>query len=79
MNLKVRYFAILREQAGKNEESLSTAAQTPAALLEELQQRYGFTLTAQQLKVAVNTEFCDWHTPLKDGDSIVFIPPVAGG
>jgi molybdopterin synthase sulfur carrier subunit len=29
--------------------------------------------------VAVNTEFSDWHAPLKAGDTVVFIPPVAGG
>lgn len=79
MKIDVRYYAILREQAGKSTESLDTNAATPAALFEELRQRYPFTLAASQLKVAVNTEFCEWHTPLKDGDSVVFIPPVAGG
>jgi molybdopterin converting factor small subunit len=29
--------------------------------------------------VAINAEFRDWQSPLKDGDSVVFIPPVAGG
>jgi molybdopterin converting factor small subunit len=31
------------------------------------------------LKVAVNSEFSDWSRPLKAGDAVVFIPPVAGG
>ena len=79
MNINIRYFAILREQTGKNAESLATSAGTPAALFDELKARYPFTLGAQQLKVAINAEFRDWHTPLKDGDSVVFIPPVAGG
>jgi molybdenum cofactor guanylyltransferase len=79
MNIHIRYYAILREQAGKSTESLATDAATPAALFTELQQRYPFTLNAQQLKVAINTEFRDWNTPLKEGDSVVFIPPVAGG
>ena len=79
MNIHIRYFAILREQAGKNSESLSTQAATPAALFNELKSRYPFTLNAEQLKVAVNTEFRDWQTSLKDGDQVVFIPPVAGG
>ena len=35
--------------------------------------------TPQQLKVALNAEFSDWQTPLKHGDTVVFIPPVAGG
>lgn len=79
MNIHIRYYAILREQAGKSEESLTTGAATPSALFDELKARYPFTLDAQQLKVAINAEFRDWQTPLKNGDTIVFIPPVAGG
>ncbi|MBC7982380.1 MAG: MoaD/ThiS family protein [Candidatus Obscuribacterales bacterium] len=77
--IHVRYYALLREQAGKSEESLATEAGTPAALFSELHTRYPFTLSMQQLKVAINAEFRDWQTQLKDGDSVVFIPPVAGG
>jgi molybdopterin converting factor subunit 1 len=77
--IQVRYYAILREQAGKSEESLTTNAASPAALFDEIKARYPFTLGAQQLKVAINAEFREWHTPLQDGDSVVFIPPVAGG
>jgi molybdopterin converting factor subunit 1 len=77
--IQVRYYAILREQAGKSEEALTTNATSPSALFDELKARYPFTLNAQQLKVAINAEFRDWQTPLNDGDSVVFIPPVAGG
>jgi len=77
--IRIRYFAILREQAGKSEEALSTDAATPVELFAELRKRYPFTLDPQQLKVAINTEFREWHTPLQEGDSVVFIPPVAGG
>jgi len=77
--IQIRYYAILREQAGKNDETLSTEAATPEAVFAELRKRYPFTLDTQQLKVAINAEFRDWQTPLKDGDSLVFIPPVAGG
>ena len=31
------------------------------------------------LRVAVNSEFGEWEQPLSEGDSVVFIPPVAGG
>jgi molybdopterin converting factor subunit 1 len=77
--IQIRYYAILREQAGKSDESLNTEAGTPALVFAELKKRYPFTLDTQQLKVAINTEFRDWQTPLKDGDTLVFIPPVAGG
>lgn len=78
-NIRVQYFAILREQAGRSEETLSTTAHTPAELYAELQTRYGFSLAAEMLKVAVNAEFGDWTQPLQNGDAVVFIPPVAGG
>lgn len=77
--VRVQYFALLREQAGRSDETMSTTAQTPAELYAELQTRYGFTLPAEMLKVAVNAEFGEWSQPLQAGDAIVFIPPVAGG
>jgi molybdopterin-guanine dinucleotide biosynthesis protein A len=77
--IKVQYFAILREQAGRSEETLSTRAQTPRDVYEELRLRYPFSLAPEMLRVAVNSEFSDWSRPLAEGDAVVFIPPVAGG
>jgi molybdenum cofactor guanylyltransferase len=79
MQLKIQYYALMREQAGRSEETIETAAATPADLYGELAARHGFTLTREQLKVAVNSEFSDWSRPLAAGDDVVFIPPVAGG
>lgn len=79
MQLKIQYYALMREQAGRSEELLETTAATPADLYGELNARYGFSLAPQQLKVAVNSEFSDWSRPLNPGDAVVFIPPVAGG
>ncbi|HXC11017.1 MAG TPA: MoaD/ThiS family protein [Steroidobacteraceae bacterium] len=79
MQLKIHYYALMREQAGRSEETLETSADTPAALYGELVDRYGFTLMREQLKVAVNSEFSDWGRALAAGDAVVFIPPVAGG
>ena len=79
MQLRIQYFALMREQAGRSDETLETSAATPADLFAELTARYGFTLSREQLKVAVNTEFSDWSRRLIPGDAVVFIPPVAGG
>jgi molybdopterin converting factor subunit 1 len=79
MLIHLQYFAILREQAGRSTETLDSTAKTPAALYAELAQRHPFTLAAAQLKVAVNGAFADWQQALRAGDTIVFIPPVAGG
>jgi molybdopterin-guanine dinucleotide biosynthesis protein A len=79
MQLTIQYFALLREQAGRSQETLETEAATPADLYAELAARYRFTLSREQLKVAVNSDFSDWSRRLVAGDSVVFIPPVAGG
>ncbi len=76
--LRIEYFAILRDRAGVDAEELDTEAGTPAELFAELSERYPFPEPGQ-LKVAVNDEFSDWQASLADGDSVVFIPPVAGG
>lgn len=75
----VRYFAALREQRGLVEEQVATEAATAAELYEELRGRHGFTLPADRLRVAVNDEFEPWGAAVRDADSVVFIPPVAGG
>lgn len=79
ISVTVQYFAILREQRGLAEEKLATAAGTPAALYEELRVRHGFTLPADRVRAAVNEEFVAATAALKTGDTVVFIPPVAGG
>lgn len=77
--VSVQYYALLREQAGRGEETVSTAAATPRELYEELRARHPFSLPPEMLRVAVNAEFADWGRPLAEGDSVVFVPPVAGG
>jgi molybdenum cofactor guanylyltransferase len=78
-HVTVQYYALLREQAGRREEALTTAARTPRELYAELAGRYPFSLAPEALRVAINSEFRDWTTPLAEGDAVVFIPPVAGG
>jgi molybdopterin-guanine dinucleotide biosynthesis protein A len=77
--LRVQYFALLREQAGRREEAVTSSAATPRELFAELAARHRFTLSPDHLKVAVNAEFAEWARPLVAGDTVVFIPPVAGG
>jgi molybdopterin converting factor subunit 1 len=79
VRVRLRYYALLREQAGLDEERVETPAGDAAGLYDELAARHGFKLDRAQLRVAVNSEFSDWSRPLADGDEIVFIPPVAGG
>lgn len=79
MTVHLRYFALLREQRGLATETLQTNETDAAALYETLRTRHGFTLPHDRLRAAVNGEFVPWPAPLRDGDELVFIPPVAGG
>lgn len=77
--LHVRYFALLREQAGRADEELASTAGTPLELYAELRARRGLKLAPEALRVAINDEFGDWRTRLSEGDTVAFLPPVAGG
>jgi molybdopterin converting factor subunit 1 len=77
-NIKIEYFAVLREHAGTDAEQVSTAAATVGELFAELEARYAFP-SLSSVKAAVNDEFSDWDAVINDGDSVVYIPPVAGG
>jgi len=79
ITVHLRYFAQLREQARAGAEQITTRAASPAELYEEVRARHGFALPANALKVAVNQQFSDWNAPLREGDTVVFIPPVNGG
>jgi molybdopterin converting factor small subunit len=41
--------------------------------------RHGFVMAEERLRVAINGAFAPWERPLRDGDEVVFIPPVSGG
>jgi len=81
MTLPVRleYFALLKEQRGLASETVKTVAATARELYQELASAYGFTLGIDRVKVAINNEFASWDRALVANDSVVFIPPVAGG
>jgi molybdopterin converting factor small subunit len=77
--INIKYYALLREQRGENGEVVTTTASTPFELYGELKLKYKFSLAVDMLKVAINDDFQDWGYELQDKDSVVFIPPVAGG
>ena len=78
--IAVRYFAVLRDVAGKSSEDIPWAAgQSAGGVYTLLAERYGFPLALGDIRVAINDEFVSAHQPLNAGDSLVFIPPVSGG
>lgn len=78
MRVRVDYFAVLRDRAGRAHETLETGAATPRELYRELAARRDLPADTG-LKVAVNDRFTAWDFRLADGDRVVFMPPVAGG
>ncbi|MDF7800571.1 MoaD/ThiS family protein [Pontiellaceae bacterium B1224] len=79
MKINVNYYAMFREAAGCSNEVVEAASSNAVELFESLKTKYDFAMCRSHVRLALNDAFVDWDTPLNDGDSIVFIPPVAGG
>ena len=79
MKTKVRYFALFREQAGCDSETVDWQGGTAAELFRLMTGRHPNLRTEAAALVAINDEISDWQTPLKDQDEVLFFPPVAGG
>jgi sulfur-carrier protein len=81
MNIRIRYFASLRETTGQEEETLTLHdGATVAALRAMLLGRYPRLQTIMERSLcAVNHQYVSLETLLHDGDEVVFIPPVGGG
>lgn len=77
--VRVQYYAILREQRGASAEEVTSSGESAGALYTRLAEAHGFTLPASVVRVAVNGEFAEWDRTVRPGDTVVFIPPVAGG
>jgi molybdopterin converting factor subunit 1 len=78
--IAVRYFAVLRDLAGRSDESLVIeSGERASCIYMRLAEAYGFPLGLSDVRVAVNDDFTTGDHPLTDGDSLVFIPPVSGG
>lgn len=80
MTIKVLYFASLADEANCSEETVVIQESTSLDILyEQLCQKHQFSRPKSELRVAINDYFAKWTDPIYDGDSIVFITPVAGG
>ena len=83
MKVTVRYFASIREAAGKASESIDTAAATVAALRDELVSRgagYAQALArGKSVRASLDKVMSDESAPLREGCEVGFFPPVTGG
>ena len=82
--IKVLYFASIREALGTGAESLQTSAATVGALRDELIRTKGEAAAAalapnKAVRMALNQLMCKADAAIKDGDEVAFFPPVTGG
>lgn len=85
MELRVLYFAWLREKIGHAQEVINGISKDTSVLelMEHLssksvQHADAFSNPAA-IRVAVNQEHVSILTPLSDNDEVAFFPPVTGG
>ena len=81
LRVEVLLFAHLREVAGRRSLAVEVAGGATArdaweAAVDEIPRLAG---TEPSLRVAVNEGYASWDAPLRDGDVVAFLPPVAGG
>lgn len=81
MQIKVKLFAILRDQAGRSETSVelpdgATVQQAGKHLIESLPAIASYM---DRVAFAINLSYARPETVLHDGDELAVLPPVSGG
>ena len=83
MNIRVRYFASIREAIGQGSETVQSRAATLAALRDELIARgepYASALArGKAVRIALDQDMSDEAAALREGCEVAFFPPVTGG
>lgn len=80
MKVKIRYYASLREKAGKSQEEIVVEkGQDLKDIYLALSAQYSFPLSVNEIKFSVNNDYVEPCVELHENDVVVFIPPVAGG
>jgi molybdopterin synthase sulfur carrier subunit len=83
--MKVRYFAWLRQRAGRAEEEVDPPAEVTTVMalahwLAERHPRFGEALAEPgAVRFAVNLRYVADDAPIGPRDEVAFFPPVTGG
>jgi|TARA_B100001769_G_scaffold107870_1_gene83821 MoaD family protein len=75
----VKYFGIISEKTGKNEEKIELTVNDISNFLKKIFLQYN--LEKFSVNISVNHEIINLNQPynIKNGDEIAILPPFAGG
>ena len=85
MQLKIMYFASLREALGCDQETVQVPPEVTSAgalriWLAGRSEAYALALaTKRSIRIAVNKRLAQPEEPLVEGAEVAFFPPVTGG
>ena len=81
MEVTIRLFATLRQQAGWSTKQITVAdGATVDDVLQQLEELLpGVNIGSRTLYAAVNQGYAKRESVLQDGDEVAFFPPVSGG
>ncbi len=81
MRVRVVYFGVLREMAGREQEAVELSEPSRLAeLYSQLQQRIpGLSKFGGSIALSINYEYASLDAPLHEGDEVALLPPVSGG
>lgn len=77
MAITVKFFASLREDVGKS--SVQLPAPKPLTVKEVWEEVCYDLPLPNRILIAVNMQYVDEKTLVKEGDEVAFFPPVTGG
>ena len=86
MNLKLLFFASLREkfEFSQKEISLTKQVRTAEEFLLDMSKQIGgdwvdLFENKNMYKLAINQELSSWKDPIHEGDELAIFPPITGG
>jgi molybdopterin converting factor subunit 1 len=81
--ITIKYFANLREVAGKESDELAFSdgmkLKDLCLQLENSQSQIVGMIRQKNVMVAINQEMATMDSEIKDGDEVAFLPPFSGG
>lgn len=83
MRVTVKYFASLKQMAGKEEDQFNvdegTTLEQLSALIGQSVPRLGDMVREKKVLISLNYDVVPLDTVVKDGDEIALLPPFSGG